>query len=133
MNHLNTIIQNVKIENERTSHFLQSLVDHVDIGLLSFDNNGKIEIYNRAAKRYLNIQQPRQLSSIEMKNDELFRIINTIRPGHEILHKITIDNLLQSVLIKATEFKFDNNVIKLVSFQDITNELDKKNWIHGKN
>ncbi len=41
MNNLNTIIQNVKIENERTSHFLQSVVDHVDIGLLSFDMNGK--------------------------------------------------------------------------------------------
>jgi two-component system, NtrC family, nitrogen regulation sensor histidine kinase NtrY len=37
-----------------------------------------------------------------------------------------IDNLLQSVLVKATELKFESNVIKLVSFQDITNELDKK-------
>jgi two-component system, NtrC family, nitrogen regulation sensor histidine kinase NtrY len=126
MNHLNTIIQDVKIENERTSHFLQSLVEHVDIGLLSFDNNGKIGIVNRAAIRYIKVQQPRQLSSVELKNDEIFKIINTIRPGHEVLHKTAIDNILQSVLIKATEFKFDNNVIKLVSFQDITNELDKK-------
>ena len=126
MNQLNTIIQNVKIENERTSNFLQSLVDHIDIGLISFDNNGKIEIYNRAAKRYLNTQQPRLLSSIKKKNDEIYDIINTIKPGHEKLHKTTIDNLLQSILIKAVEFKFDNDVIKLVSFQDITNELDKK-------
>ena len=36
------------------------------------------------------------------------------------------DNLLQSILIKATQLKFESNVIKLVSFQDITNELDKK-------
>ena len=36
------------------------------------------------------------------------------------------DSLLQSILIKASELKFENNVIKLVSFQDITNELDKK-------
>jgi two-component system nitrogen regulation sensor histidine kinase NtrY len=126
MNQLNTIIQHVKIENERANHFLLSVVDHVDIGLLSFDNTGKIEIVNRAAKRYLNIQHPRQLSSIETKNFALFKIISTIRPGQEILHKITIDNLLQSVLIKAIEFKFDNSEIKLVSFQDITNELDKK-------
>ena len=126
MNNLNTIIQNVKIENERTSHFLQSVVDHVDIGLLSFDMNGTIEIYNRAAKRYLNVQQPRQLSSLKTMNDEIFKIINTIKPGQEILHKMKIDNLLQSILIKATELKFENNVIKLVSFQDITNELDKK-------
>jgi two-component system, NtrC family, nitrogen regulation sensor histidine kinase NtrY len=126
MNHLNAIIQHVKIENERTSHFMKSLVDHVDIGLLSFDSKGKIEIYNRAAQRYLDMQQPRQLSSLKMKNEEVFEIINTIRPGREILHKIIIDNLLQSVLIKATEFKFENNVIKLVSFQDITQELDQK-------
>jgi two-component system, NtrC family, nitrogen regulation sensor histidine kinase NtrY len=126
MNHLNAIIHNAKIENERTSHFLQNLVDHVDIGLLSFDANGKIEIYNRAAKRYLNVQHTPQLSVLKTTNDEIFKIINTIKPGQEILHKMKIDNILQSVLIKTTELKFESNVIKLVSFQDITNELDKK-------
>ena len=126
MNGLNTIIQNVKIENERTSHFLQTVVEHVDIGLLSFDINGRIVIYNRAAKRYLNVQQPQQLSSLQTMNEELFKIINNIKPGQEILHKMKIENLLQSILVKATELKFESNVIKLVSFQDITNELDKK-------
>ncbi len=126
MNNVNTVIQNVKIENERTSHFLQSMVDHVDIGLLSFDMNGTIGIYNKAAKCYINIQQPWKLSSLKTKNDEMFRILNTIKPGQEILYKMKIDNILQSILLKATELKFESNVIKLVSFQDITNELDKK-------
>src|ERR1035437_5399590 len=126
MNYLNKIIQNVKIENERTSQFLQSVVDHVDVGLLSFDMNGNIEIYNRVAKRYLNLLQPSQLLSLKTMNDELYKIINTIKPGQEILHKMKIDNLLQSILVKSTELKFESNVIKLVSFQDITNELDKK-------
>ena len=126
MNGLNTIIRNVKFENERTSHFLQTVVEHVDIGLLSFDMNGRIEIYNKAAKRYFNVQQPAQLSSLKTKNDEIFKIINTIKPGQEILHKMKSEKLLQSILVKATELKFESNVIKLVSFQDITNELDKK-------
>ncbi len=73
MNHVNTIIQNVKIENERTSQFMRSLVDHVDIGLLSFDKDGRIEICNRTARRYLNGQQPRELSSLKTKNDEYLR------------------------------------------------------------
>jgi nitrogen fixation/metabolism regulation signal transduction histidine kinase len=126
MNNLNKIIQDVKIENERTGHFLQSVVDHVDAGLLSFDMNGKIKICNRAAKRYLKVQQPSQLSFLKTTNDEIFTVINTVGPGQEILHKMKIDNILQSVVVKATEIKFENNVIKLVSFQDITNELDKK-------
>jgi two-component system nitrogen regulation sensor histidine kinase NtrY len=126
MNYLNSVIQNAKIENQRTSQFLKSVVDHVDIGLLSFDTNGNIEIYNKAAKRYLKVQQPGQLSSLKTLNEDIFNIISTIKPGQEILHKMKTDNLLQSILVKSTELKFENNVIKLVSFQDITNELDKK-------
>jgi two-component system, NtrC family, nitrogen regulation sensor histidine kinase NtrY len=126
MNNLNTIIHNAKIENERTSHFLQSVVDHVDIGLLSYDSNGSIRIYNKAAKRYLNAEQLQYLSSLRKINDEVFEIINTIKPGQEVLHKMKIDNLLQSILVKASDLNFESNVIKLVSFQDITNELDKK-------
>jgi len=126
MNSLNTIIQNVKIENERTGQFLQSVVDHVDIGLLSFDKNGRIEIYNRAAKRYLKAQEPQNLTSLKNINDEILEVIGTIHPGQEILHKMKIDNLIQSILVKAIELKFESDTIKLVSFQDITNELDKK-------
>lgn len=126
MNYLNTIIQNVKLKNERTSLFLQSVVDHVDIGLLSYDTHGNVEIYNRAAKKYLNGQQLQLLSSLENRNNEVYQIIKSIKPGQEILHKMYIDNLLQSILVKATELKFEGNAIKLVSFQNITNELDKK-------
>lgn len=126
MNNVTTTIQHARIENEQTSHFLQSVVDHVDIGLLSFDANGNIDIYNRAAKRYLAIQEPRQLSSFKIVNNEMYTIIQTIKPGQEILHKMKTDNLLQSILVKATELKIENNIIKLVSFQDITNELEKK-------
>jgi two-component system, NtrC family, nitrogen regulation sensor histidine kinase NtrY len=126
MNRLNSIIQNSKIEKERAGHFLQSLVEHVDIGLLSFDINGEIGIYNRAAAKYLKVQHPGNLSFFKTENDEVYGIINMIKPGQEILHKIKIENLLQSVLIKSTELKFEDNLIKLISFQDITNELDKK-------
>lgn len=126
MNSVNTIIQNARIETERTSRFLQSVVDHVDAGLLSFDMNGRVKIYNRAARRYLNVQQTGQFSSMQTKNDELFRIISTIKPGQDILHKMKIDNTLQSVLIKAAELTFEDNDIKLITFQDITSELEKK-------
>jgi signal transduction histidine kinase len=126
MNNLNTIIQNVKIENEKTAQFLQSVVDHVDIGLLSFDIHGKTEIYNKAAIRYLKVQQLPELSLLKPVNEELYNIITTIKSGQEILYKMRTDTLLQSVLVKAIELRFETNLIKLVSFQDITNELDKK-------
>ncbi|MGB8492118.1 MAG: ATP-binding protein, partial [Bacteroidales bacterium] len=88
--------------------------------------NGRIRIYNRAAEKYLNVKQPHHLSSLKTMNNEIFKIISTVKPGQEVLHKMKIDNRLQSILVKATELNFESNVIKLVSFQDISNELDKK-------
>lgn len=126
MDSLNTIIRIARIENERTSHFLKNVVDHVDVGLLSFDMEGKIGIYNRTARKYLNVPHPGQYLKPGSITDGIFNIINTIKPGQEVLHKIKMNNHVQSILIKATEFSFESNRIKLVSFQDITAELEKK-------
>lgn len=126
MNDVNTIIQKVKFENERTRHFLQKVVDHVDIGLLSFHPDGTIEFVNRAAKRHFKVQKHGQLSSIGKENEEVTGILKTIKPGQEILYKMKTDNLHQSILVRAAELTFERNVIKLVSFENITNELDRK-------
>ncbi len=126
MNNVNAVIQAVRIENERTRYFLQSVVDHIDIGLLSFDVNGRIDIFNKAAGKYLNVQKSGQLAVLKTDNNDLYEIINTIRPGQEVLHRIKRDNYLQSVLVKATELNFENRILKLVSFADITSELEKK-------
>lgn len=126
MNYLNATIQNIKIENERTSHFLQCIVDHVDIGLLAFDEQGTIRIYNRAIKRFIEVQQPTQLSLLNAMDEALFAVVNSIKPGQEILYNMKRENLQQRILVKAAELKFEDNKIKVVSFQDITSELDKK-------
>ncbi len=95
MNDLNTIIQHIKVENERTKHFLQTMVDHVDIGLLSFDSKGRIDICNKAAKRYIPVQRPWKLMSLKTGDNELYEIISNIRPGQEKLYKMRLDRFIQ--------------------------------------
>ncbi len=126
MNHVNKVIRDARIENERSGRFLQCLVDQVDVGLLSFDSSGKIEIYNRAARRYLPVIKPANIADLRLKDEVLYRAVSSVEPGSEILHKAVVDNLIKSVLIRAAEFRMDDRMIKLVSFQDITGELDRK-------
>jgi two-component system, NtrC family, nitrogen regulation sensor histidine kinase NtrY len=126
LNGLINSIQTANIKSDRNEHLMQSLADHIDVGIIAFYNTGSIEICNQVARRYLMLTNPKQINTIKEKNEELFRIINTISPGKEILHKLIIDNFSKNILIKSVEFKYDNKTLKLVSFQDITNELDKK-------
>lgn len=126
MNEVNKLIQDTKMQNERSSHFLGSLVDHLDVGLISFDHNGKIGIFNKTAGQYLNVGYLGDIESLKKKDVEMHKNIMQIKPGEEKLHRTKIDNRLQSLLLKAVEFKFDDETLKLVSLQNITNELDKK-------
>ena len=126
MNRVNIIIQDARIESERAGHFLQSVIDHIDTGLLSVDETGRTGICNRAARKYVNIQKSSLVSSPVNDNDEISGILGAIRPGQEILYRKLTDDLRQSILVKASGLKYETNDIMLVSFQDITNELNKK-------
>jgi len=126
MNRVNSIIQDARIESERAGHFLQSVIDHIDTGLLSVDETGRTGICNRAARKYVNIHKSSLVSSPVNDNDEISGILGAIRPGQEILYRKLTDDLRQSILVKASGLKYETNDIMLVSFQDITNELNKK-------
>ncbi len=126
MNRVNSIIQDARIESERAGHFLQSVIDHIDTGLLSVVETGRTGICNRAARKYVNIQKSSLVSSPVNDNDEISGILGAIRPGQEILYRKLTDDLRQSILVKASGLKYETNDIMLVSFQDITNELNKK-------
>ncbi|MBP1666741.1 MAG: Multi-sensor signal transduction histidine kinase [Bacteroidetes bacterium] len=126
MNQLSAEIQRVKIENERSGLFLQSLIDQADIGLLTLTEKGECGILNKTTQLYLNLQSPRQFSSLHTKNPELLSILHNLQPGHEVLYKTVLDNHSRSLLIKASGIKFNDHYMKLVSLHDITPELDRK-------
>lgn len=126
MNQVNRIIQDARMESERTGHFLQSVIDHIDTGLLSVDKTGRAGIYNRAAGKYVNIQKSGYVSSSDVADDEISGILGIIKPGQEILCRKLTDDLRKSILVKASGLKYEASEIMLVSFQDITNELNRK-------
>jgi two-component system, NtrC family, nitrogen regulation sensor histidine kinase NtrY len=123
MNDVNNVIQKVKLENERTSQFLKSVVEHIDTGLLSFDQNGRVEIINKTAESYLSAPQQQNIYSV---NDDFSGILASVRPGQDVVHRIRRNDQVQNIMIKTAEMKFENKTVKLVSFQDITSELDRK-------
>lgn len=126
MNAVIGALQSAKIESETTRYMLGEVVGHVSTGLLSFDAQGKVGFQNNAAKRFINVGNDCQLSFIKRDDEELFRILDNIRAGQELLYKQKKDNVVKSVLIKATALNTKSNAMTLVSFEDITGELDRK-------
>ena len=53
LNHLNTLISEIKIRNEHNERFYQELLKYSSTGIIAVDDQGFIDLINNAALRFL--------------------------------------------------------------------------------
>jgi len=123
------VIEEFKKERaEKHEHFryLQTVVQHIGIGLISFNHRGEVELINTAAKRLFQIPGLKNIKALESVSKQLLQKILALKGGNRTLIRITHKNRTLQLAIYATEFRMHNDMYKLVSFQNIHTELEEK-------
>lgn len=120
--HINTI----KIENENQNQYFKLLVEHVGIGLLSYDSEGKVTLFNKAAKELFAKTQLYHINDLDRIQYGFGDYIRNIEPSEQKLLSLYLDHELVQLSVKASVLKMTDQHIKLISFQNIKNELDNK-------
>jgi len=131
LNETAALLKEARIEKESQYQYLQYIVEHVTIGLISFSANGKVALINDAAKKLLGIKSLTRLDQLNAIMDGFDRVLDEMNPGEQTVLRMTINNELLQVLIRATAFKFHNEQLKLISLQDFRQELEEqeiKSW-----
>jgi serine phosphatase RsbU (regulator of sigma subunit)/PAS domain-containing protein len=113
-------------ETEEHFQYLQTIVKQVGTGLISFNDKGEISILNESAKRILNISEIKNLHTLANVNPEFVNILNHIKTGGQELFKFSSNGKEMNLSIYASEFKLRGDMYKLVSLQDIRNELERE-------
>lgn len=128
-NEFNRIIENfrkVKLEKEMEQQYFQYSIRHVDTGLISFDDQGKVELYNEAARRLMKVEYVQNIHAFDRVKVGLADQFRNLKPGKQELVKLVNEHEIQSLSIRAVEFKLQERHIKLISLQNIKNELDQQ-------
>jgi len=118
--------QRIRSEKEEHYRYLQTVVQHVGVGLIAFDRAGDIELYNSAAKRLLNTPAIRNLKALAVKSPDLVKKIIEMPRGSRDLFKVQQGDDLLQIAIHATEFQLRGRSLKLVSLQNIQSELEEQ-------
>ncbi|MTI32270.1 sensor histidine kinase [Xanthovirga aplysinae] len=116
----------VRAEKEAHYHYLKTIVQHVGIGLLTFDKNGDIQIINTAAKRLFRVNQLKNINGLQKISPELVDSFQRLRTGGRDLIKIEQKGETVQLAIFAIELNLRNKEFKLVSVQNIQSELEEK-------
>ncbi|AEE50336.1 sensor histidine kinase [Haliscomenobacter hydrossis] len=113
----------VRADKEANSQYLQTIVQHVNTGLLAFDESGRIELINNAALRLLGLYRLKALKDLQEDNPELQAMLKNIGSGGSVLYQAAADRQLS---ITGTSIRMRGKMIKLVAIQNIQSELENK-------
>jgi len=115
----------IRKEKEEQYQYLQTVVQHIGIGLIAFYENGEIELMNSAAKRLLNRPKLRRIQQMENIHADLPKTIMDLKAGQQTTLKIHINGDLMQLAIYSTQFMLYNRLITLVSIQNIRSQLEE--------
>ena len=123
--------QRAKLEKEEHFRFLQTIVDHVGIGLIAFNPAGEVELINNAAKKLLKIPRLGNIRDLESVSSILAQKFVELSPGGNDLLKLQQGDELLQLSIYATGFVMHQQQLMLVAMQNIQYELEEeemKSW-----
>jgi two-component system, NtrC family, nitrogen regulation sensor histidine kinase NtrY len=126
LNEIGDIVREVRIEKENQFQYMKYIVEHAGTGLFSFDQEGKVDIINQAAKDLLGVNEINSIMTLESVHQGFPELLKKLKPGEQKVITLKSENRIQQLAVRASVFKTGEKVIRLVSLQDIKNELDEK-------
>lgn len=114
-----------KARSEKEEHwqYLNSVVQQVRTGILSFDTEGNIQLINTNARKFIGTNSLQNIDDLVRINPGLHHILKTVRPGRSELYRASEALYLT---IQCTDLRIRGADVKLVTLQNIQPELQKQ-------
>ncbi len=120
-------IRNNRSEKEAEYIFYKNIVLHAGIGLIIFrEPDGKIELFNSAARKLLRVTRAENVTDLREISEEMVQAFFRLKTGgRELIRLSSGDDFIQ-LNMYAIELTLRGENLKLISLQNIRNELEEK-------
>lgn len=105
--------------------YLKTIVQHVGIGIITFNKAGEVQIINTAAKRLFRITHINNIRELKKISESLVNSIEMLKTGGRDLIKIINNEETVQLAVFAIELTLKDEEFKLVSVQNIQSELEE--------
>lgn len=125
-NDINTTFKLISRERETQYYYLQKILELVDTGILSYDEEtGETGWINEAFKKLLGIPYLKSIHSLEKREEVLYRDIIKLKPGDSNIATISRNQQLIKILVTASVLRSEGKLYKLIAFQNVSEALDE--------
>ena len=128
-NSLNEVIKQfkeIRAEKEAQYQYLRTVIQYIGIGIISFDNTGKVQLVNNAAKKLFMLNNISHIDSCEACSSEMVEKFKTLKTGEKGLVKLFRKGAIVEVAVRAIELTLQGKEYRLITVQNIHAELEEK-------
>lgn len=118
--------QKVRAEKEENFHYLQTIVQNIDVSVIAYTTDGNIELINKAAKKLFQITSIKNIKALEALSPELVVTLLNIKPGENKLIKVQEDDDILQLAMYSSTIKIKDKLIYLVTIKDIQTVLEEQ-------
>ena len=115
----------VRLDREAEQRFFEETVNHVQFGLVAFNEKGEVKMVNQAFLELFGLSGIRHLDALKEASTELPDFFKQFSPGKEKLKKITLPDGQHHLIFLASGFVLKGEKITLLSVRDISREMDR--------
>lgn len=126
MNKVNEKLADIKFQNQRNEQYYKALIQQSATGLIAMSENNKIEVANTMACELAGIAVPQNFHRLQVKNPDLWNLLCEIKSGETQTVKIFRNGQYFHLSVCTTVMNFSGTSTKIISLQDIKQELDTK-------
>ena len=126
---MNSIIQTIgqiKADKEANHLYLQNLVMHLRIGVITLEENGKVSLINQAAKDLLQLPHLINIQGLKPIGPELVTAINTLENEESRLVSLSVKGSQLLLMVKMSTFRLQGQLLKIISLQNIRSEMEEQ-------
>jgi len=125
-NEINTTFKLISRERETQYHYLQKILELVDTGILSYEQEtGETGWINESFKNLLGVPYLKTIHSLDKREPALYAEIVKLKTGDAKIITITRNQQLVKILVTASMLRSDDKVYKLIAFQNVSEALDE--------
>ena len=118
--------QKIRTEKEENFHYLQSIVQNIQISIIAYLPDGNIELINRSARKLFQVSALKNIKALEPLSTELVQTLMNIRPGKNYLVKVQDEDDILQLAISANELIMKDKKIFIATISNIQNVLEEQ-------
>lgn len=126
LNALGEKYRQLNLEKELKHRHLQTVLSHVDIGIISFSGSGQIQLVNQAFRELFEVPYLAENQTISYLDSTFVAEIKTLKPGSNKLFEMRVGSRDLKLALQVSIYKLKEEEFKLVSAKNIISELEQK-------